>query len=409
MKGVLESQGPTLRIGPDRTSMRHATWLELFFDLVFVVAVAELAHGLGDDLSLSGLLHFSILFLPVWWSWVGATYYSNRFDSDSTLHRILTLGQMAAAAAMAVNVHSGLGATAPGFAISYTAFRLILVGQYGLSWLAIPRARPLTRRFGTGFAIGASFWLISVWVPSPWRFVLWGLGLAVDVGTPLFAGRLHAEHAPHAEHLTERFGLFTIVVLGETIVGVVSGTVGESWTPSVLAIGFTGLGVAFAVWWIYFDCLGGGAVERLDRHGDTARYQTWLYSHLPLQLCLAALGVSVEEMIRYATGGPAPPFVLWLAAGTFAGVYLSLTVMHWLGGQPTRWTRWMAGARLVGAVSPIAVVAVGGGVQVLAVTLLAVGAFGVLLDPLIPPFDWAPKRLSQRERTLTVSQERTDD
>lgn len=185
--------------------------------------------------------------------------------------------------------------------------------------------------------------------------------MAVDVGTPVFAGRLHAEHAPHVEHLTERSGLLTIVVLGETIVGVVNGIVGESWTPSVLAVGFSGLGVAFAVWWIYFDCLGGGAVERLARHGDTVRYQTWLYSHLPLQLCLAGLGVSVEAMIRHVGGGPAPPFVLWLTAGAFAGVYFSLTVMHWIGGEPTRWTRWMAGARLLGAVSPLAVVAIGAG------------------------------------------------
>lgn len=392
MTTIFESQGPTLRIGPDRTSMRHATWLELFFDLVFVAAVAELAHGLSDDLSLAGLLRFSILFLPVWWSWIGATYYSNRFDSDSTLHRILIFGQMAAAAAMAVNVHGGLGATAPGFALSYAAFRFILVGQYGLSWMAIPRARPLTRRFGTGFAIAALLWLVSVWVPSPWRFVLWGLGLAIDVGTPLFAGRLHVEHAPHGEHLTERFGLFTIVVLGESIVGVVSGIVGESWTPSVLAVGFSGLGVAFAVWWIYFDCMGGGAVERLAHHGDTVRYQTWLYAHLPLQLGLAGLGVSVEQMIRHVGGEAAPAFVLWLAAGTFSGVYLSLAVMHWVGGEPTRWTRWMAGARLLGAVSPVAVVAVGAGVETVAATLLAVGAIGVLLDPLIPPFAWARDR-----------------
>ncbi len=248
-----------------------------------------------------------------------------------------------------------------------------------------------------------------MWVPPPWRFVLWGLGLAVDVGTPLFAGRLHVEHAPHAEHLTERFGLFTIVVLGESVVGVVNGIVGESWTPSVLAVGFTGLGVAFAVWWIYFDCLGGGAVERLARHGDTVRYQTWLYSHLPLQLGLAGLGVSVEEMIRHAGGGPTPPFVLWLAAGAFAGVYLSLMVMHWVGGEPTRWTRWMAGARILGAVSPVALVAVGGGVETVATALLAIGAFGVLLDPLIPPFAWAKDRVGGRGQPLTVSQEKTDD
>lgn len=83
----------------------------------------------------------------------------------------------------------------------------------------------------------------------------------------------------------------------------------------------------------------------------------------------------------------------------------SLTVMHWVGGEPTRWTQWMAGARLLGAVSPVAVVAVGAGIETVAGTLLAVGVFGVLLDPFTRPFAWARDEVAGREQTFTIPQE----
>lgn len=89
----------------------HATWLELFFDLIFVVAIAQLAHNLNQDISLSGFLGFVVLFVPVWWAWVGATFYANRFDTDDLCHRLLTAIQIIAVAALAVNIHDGLGKT----------------------------------------------------------------------------------------------------------------------------------------------------------------------------------------------------------------------------------------------------------------------------------------------------------
>ena len=100
---------------------RHATWLELFYDLVFVVVISQLAHNLEEDFSLYGFLGFLALFVPVWWSWTGAAFYATRFDTDDLGHRILILLQMIGAAALAVNVSDGLGNDSAGFALSYAA------------------------------------------------------------------------------------------------------------------------------------------------------------------------------------------------------------------------------------------------------------------------------------------------
>ena len=94
---------------------RHASWLELFQDLVFVAVVSQLSENLSHDISWTGVLSFIALFIPVWFAWIGATFFASRFGTDDLAHRILTLLQMMGAAAMAVNVTHGLGETSAGF------------------------------------------------------------------------------------------------------------------------------------------------------------------------------------------------------------------------------------------------------------------------------------------------------
>ena len=128
---------------------RHATWLELFYDLVFVVVIFQLAHNLEEDFSLNGFLVFLALFVPVWWSWTGAVFYATRFDTDDLGHRILVLLQMVGAAFLAVYVSDGLGDGSVGFALSYAAIRIILVLEYvrtGVS-KSFSSATPLIRRY----------------------------------------------------------------------------------------------------------------------------------------------------------------------------------------------------------------------------------------------------------------------
>ena len=92
----------------------------------------------------------------------------------------------------------------------------------------VPKAKPLTTRYARGFGLAAVVWLVSVFVPTPYRFGLWAIGLSISFATPITAGDLHGEIPPHALHLPERFGLFTIIVLGEAIVAVVTGVADQT-------------------------------------------------------------------------------------------------------------------------------------------------------------------------------------
>ncbi len=322
---------PRLRIGEDGEGERRATWLELFYDLVFVVAVSQVAHYLHDHVSLSGVLGFIALFIPIWWSWIGTTFYANRFDSDDIGRRLFTSLHMLTAAAMAVNIHYGLGESSAGFALAYVVGRLVLIIEYIRAGQYIPQARPLTKSYATGFSIGALFWLVSAFVSIPWRFVLWGLGLIIDFATPLTTRKLQIELPPHASHLPERFGLFTIIVLGEAIIAVVDGVSQQKWDLLTVIAAVFALGIALSLWWVYFDNLGGTPINRARTEGRATIMAIWLFTHFPLVAGIAASGVAVELALISKPMVALPDSVRWLLCGSVAVCYLALGILHRLG------------------------------------------------------------------------------
>ncbi|MEM7762269.1 MAG: low temperature requirement protein A, partial [Cyanobacteria bacterium P01_A01_bin.40] len=290
-------QPPKLRREECEEGDRSATWLELFFDLIFVVAIAQLAHNFKEDFSLLGLAKLGVLFVPVWWCWVGATFYDTRFNNDGLVDRLITLMQMAIAASMAANIHHGLSSSSVNFALSYIAFRGVLICQYLHAGYHIPEARYLTNWYASGFGVSIVFWLISIYVPLPGRFAFWALGLIFDFATPLTAGERVAKVPPDMAHTTERIGLFTIIVLGESIVAVVGGVSEKEWSPMSIAIALLGLSIAFSFWWMYFDTVDKSPLHAM-RTGKMKIALTWLYAHLPLAVGLTATGVGVEKMIH---------------------------------------------------------------------------------------------------------------
>jgi low temperature requirement protein LtrA len=231
---------------------RRATWLELFYDLVFVVVIFQLANNLEEDFSLNGFLGFLALFVPVWLSWTGAVLYATRFDTDDLGHRILILLQMVGAAFLAVYVSDALGNGSVGFALSYAAIRIILVLEYVRTDISksFSSATPLVRRYSIGYLCAAIMWIISVFIPPPFRFILWGIGLVIDFATPITVGRLHSRFAPHISHLPERMGLFTIIVLGESILGVVPGIPNMEFGIYSMLILAISLSIPFSLWWL---------------------------------------------------------------------------------------------------------------------------------------------------------------
>lgn len=320
-------QPPKLRREECEEGERSATWLELFFDLIFVVAIAQLAHNFKSDFSLLGLVKLAVLFVPVWWCWVGATFYGTRFDNDGLVDRLITLLQMAIVATMAANIHHGLDSRSVAFALSYVAFRGVLICQYLHAGYHILPARGLTSWFIAGFSGSLIFWLASVFVPIPWRFLFWGIGLLIDFATPLTAGTKVAKIPPDIAHVTERIGLFTIIVLGESIVAVVSGVAETNWTPVSIAIALLGLSIAFSFWWMYFDSVEESPLHAMKK-GQMKIALTWLYTHLPLTIGLTATGVGVEKMIHSLAHDSASSEKLLFCLAVALCLFI-LSDLHW--------------------------------------------------------------------------------
>jgi low temperature requirement protein LtrA len=315
---------------------RRVTWLELFFDLVFVAAVAQAGTHLRDDYSPAGLLRFTLLFVLIWWAWLGHTTFATRFDTDDVLQRGLTALQLFLVAVMAINATGALDSRdSAGFAAAYSGMRLVLAGQF---WRArrVRRARPLTLRYAAACGAAAALWLASAFLDAPARFVVWAVALAIDVGTPLLTTR-HLVHVPHdAAHLPERYGLFSIILIGESMAAVMAGMGHqEYWSVRAASAAIGGMTAVFAIWWMYFDGVRATAHRMIRSSRDAARFHVWSYVHLPLYLGIAVVGVGLEHVIETATEAPLPAGEIGILSGAAATVVLALWVIN-LTRSPSR-------------------------------------------------------------------------
>jgi low temperature requirement protein LtrA len=329
---------------------RRATWLELFFDLVFVAAVAQVGTHLRGDYSLHGLLRFSLLFLLIWWAWLGHTTYSTRFDTDDIVQRGLTLLQMFVVAVMAINATSALDSRdSAGFAAAYSVMRFVLVAQF-LRARRLPRARALATSYASSCGVAACLWLASAAVPAPARFWVWAFALAVDMGTPLLASA-HLIRVPHdAAHLPERYGLFSIILLGEAMVAVMSGMAQqEGFSVGALTAAVMGMALVFAIWWWYFDGVDAVAERRVRSAREVACFQVWSYVHLPLYLGIAVTGVGIEHAIASATAAPLHAEEAWILCAAVAVVMIALSAIGTTRERGRRASAWAA-VRHVGVV-----------------------------------------------------------
>jgi len=343
-------QPPRLRSEHGIEAGRRVTWLELFFDLVFVAAVAQVGTHLRDDYSLSGLLRFTFLFLLIWWAWLGHTTFSTRFDTDDLVQRLLTWLQMFLVAVMAINATGALDSRdSAGFAAAYSIMRFVLVGQY-VRARRVRQARALTTRYASGYAIAATIWLLSSLTPVPWRFWLWALALAIDVATPLIM-TAHLIRVPHdAAHLPERYGLFSIILLGESMVAVMTGMGRqEYWSVGAAASAVLGMALVFAIWWWYFDGAGASGERRVRSTRDAVAFHVWSYAHVPLFLAIAVTGVGVEHVIATATADPLPAAEGWILCSAVAVLMLSIVVIELSAGGAKRLARALTPAAIAGS------------------------------------------------------------
>ena len=307
---------------------RRVTWLELFFDLVFVAAVAQVGTHLRDDYSVDGLLRFTFLFILIWWAWLGHTTFSTRFDTDDLVQRVLTWLQMFLVAVMAINATGALDSRdSAGFAAAYSLMRFVLVAQYFRA-RRVRQARSLTLRYAASCGVSAALWLLSALIPAPERFWLWALALTLDVVTPLLTTS-HLVSVPHdPAHLPERYGLFSIILLGESMVAVMTGMGHqEYWSVDAALSAILGMVLVFAIWWWYFDGVEAVGERMLRSRRDAIRFQIWSYAHIPMYLGIAVAGVGVEHVIVKSTEAPLHTAEGWILCSAIATLMSALIVI----------------------------------------------------------------------------------
>jgi low temperature requirement protein LtrA len=308
-------QGMRNLTNEQRAEERSSTWLELFFDLCFVVAVAALARGLHHDPTLDGMLRFLGLFVPVWWSWMIFTWYATSFDNDDVPYRVTLFVAMLSILGLAASVgRIGVDPSAVvGFVLAYSLMRLLVAGLFVRAGRNVPAdLRPFVAFYAAGNIIGATIWLSSLLVPAPFRYMVWAVGLAVELLGPILAVMSldNPRITFHPRHIAERYGLFTLIVLGESVLAVASGTAGTDWAPAAMLTAVAGFVAAACIWWLYFDHVGSSGIELGPR---PAFY--WGYGHFAVYAGIAAFGVGVQLAIEAA----APQYALAAGAPALEG------------------------------------------------------------------------------------------
>jgi low temperature requirement protein LtrA len=275
---------------------RVSTPLELLFDLTFVVAIAaaasQLHHAVVAQHLGEGLLGFAVAFVAIWWAWMNFTWFASAYDTDDPSYRLFTMLQMVGVLIVAAGVPKVSQGDFTTVVIGYVVMRISLVAM----WLRVAREHPEGRRTALRYAIGIFvlqlLWIARLWLPRSVQMPTFAVLIAFEFMVPVWAAR--AGHTPwHAHHIAERYGLFTIIVLGECVLGAANAVAGviesRGWTLDLALVGLGSSALVLSLWWVYFLVPSG---EALHHHRDRAF--GWGYGHAPVFASLAALGAFME-------------------------------------------------------------------------------------------------------------------
>jgi len=290
----------------------RASALELFYDLVFVFAITQISHLLLHDLTWRGAWHSALVLMVVWWAWNYTTWVTNELDPDATVVRLLLIGIMLASLLMAVAIPEAFGDRALLFAASYVT---IQVGRHVfLTFAAADRGTVERIRAGrilAWFCAAGVFWIAGALADDGARAGLWLTALAIDYLAPAVLYNVpglrrldHETWQVQTSHFAERFQLFVIIALGETIV-ITGGTTSQLNLSAARATAFSlAFLVTAALWWLYFDYVARIAERRLELAGPgrtrLAR-DGYTYLHVVLVAGVLLSAVGDELVIAHPT------------------------------------------------------------------------------------------------------------
>lgn len=339
-------------------SHRVSTPLELLFDLFFVVAIAaaaaQLHHAVVGDHLGAGFIGFLRAFFAVWWAWMSFTWFASAYDTDDIHYRIMTMVQMAGVLIIAAGIPKS--ASEGDFTIPTIGYIVMRLG-YVAMWIRAAREHPQRRLTALRIAFGTlalqALWIGRLFLPHSWEFASWTVLAIGEVLLPLWAAR--AGHLPwHAHHIAERHGLFTIIVLGECVLGATNSVAGvidsQGLSPDVLLVGLGSVSLVLALWWVYFLI---PSAEGLHEHRDRAF--RWSYGHLVIFTALATLGAFLEVVADQLKTAPVAattvsPLLAITLVATATGVYLlAIWSLNALIGrrQACGWRAWLLAASIL--------------------------------------------------------------
>ncbi len=277
----------------NETKEKKTTWTELFYDLVFVFAITVIGGRLNQNVSILGVIEFVALFIAVWWSWIGYTFYNDRFDTDDVFHRVMTLLNMLGVAAMAILAHQVFRGEFNGFVIAYMFVRFLIMISFYRAGVYVKKAKDMTDRYVLGYTLELIILGIGVLVQDVYlKLAIWGCAGILHFLIPFVSLGKSRDLPFNSLHLRERFGLFTIILLGETLVSAINPAVQGDFSLVVYLSVVFGITVSFVVWWLYFQ-----NVEVTEFKDFLGVPFVWAYSHLPFKMGLILLAVGVNKVV----------------------------------------------------------------------------------------------------------------
>ncbi len=291
---------------------RVSTPLELLVDLTFVVAVAQVAaslhHGLSEGHVAHSVVGFVSTFFAIWWAWMNFTWFASAYDTDDVPYRLATLVQMAGVLVLAAGVprafeHNDFAV----ITLGYVVMRVALVAQWARASRA-PASRSVGRRYALAIVICQLGWVARLALPATAASAAFAVLVAAEVAVPIWAER-GGRTAWHPGHIAERYGAFTIIVLGESIlsatVAIQDGIDAGEGVVELVLIAIGGLLIVFSMWWIAFDRpeeltpgVGDGGASALQAFA-------WGYGHIVVFAAAAAVGAGITVAADDATGSVA--------------------------------------------------------------------------------------------------------
>jgi low temperature requirement protein LtrA len=277
---------------------RASSPLELLFDLTFVAAVSQVAGRLAHATEAAHVSDaagpFLMVFFAIWWAWMNFTWFASAYDTDDVPYRVMTFVQMAGVLILAAGVPEAFDGDFTTVTFGYLVMRVGLVSLWVRAAIEHPAGRATALRYAAGLCISQVFWLSRLALPDGGPTWFFFVCAAVDLSVPVIAER-PGMTTWHPHHIAERYGLFTIILLGESVLAAtnaVQDSVEHGVSAELITIALAGLAILFALWWIYFaEPAGEGLAARRDRSF------VWGYGHYFIFAALAAIGAGLETAV----------------------------------------------------------------------------------------------------------------